>query len=311
MITIAATPEEALQASGEFRAGGTDLQTRRRAGISDGPLVDIRNLQGYDVISWRQDGGASLGALVTLHELAADPGFSRGYPGISQSAAGLATPQIRYMATLGGSLLQHTRCWYYRHPDFRCYKKGEPLCPARDGHNPNGVIFDLSPCVYPHPSTMGMALLAYDAQFETFGDNPRPIADLYGDGSDPARDHTLQPDQLLTQIHLPSPASGERTAYFRAISRAEAEWPTVEAMARLKIEDDRITMARLAVGGVAHIPMRLPQVEEALIGQPARPETVHNAAPLAAQGANPLPETRYKVDILIGTVLEVIERTLN
>ena len=149
MISIAKQMEQALQAEGEYRAGGTDLQARRRLGLSRGAIVDIRFLEGQEEISWGVEDALSLGTLVTLHQIATDPKVRQLYPGLAQSAGGLATPQIRHMATLGGALLQHTRCPYYRQPAFRCLKKGGEGCPARDGHIPNGVVFDLGPCVYP------------------------------------------------------------------------------------------------------------------------------------------------------------------
>jgi len=306
MITIAKQMEQALQAEGEYRAGGTDVQARRRSGLSRGAIVDIRFLEGQNEISWGAEDALSLGTLVTLHQIATDPKIRQLYPGLAQSAAGLATPQIRHMATLGGSLLQHTHCPYYRQPAFRCFKKGGEDCPARDGHIPNGIVFDLGPCVYPHPSTIGMALLAYDAQFVTHANGPRPVSALYGDGSDPRRDHTLQPGELLTKVLLPPPLTDEKAAYLRATSRAEAEWPSVEVLVRLQVNgdaaDSAITLARVAVGGVANIPMRLPGVEEALTGQPGTPDAFQSAAAQAAEGTTPLPQTGYKVVLLVNTI---------
>jgi len=310
MLTIATTLEEAAAAPGELRAGGTDVQERRRSGIASGPLVDISRLPGLNTIAWGDDGAATVGALVSIDAVARDERVRAGYPGLAQAAGGLATPQIRLMGTMGGALLQRIRCWYFRHPAFDCFKKGGEGCPARAGHNPNGVLFDLGPCAYPHPSTLGMALLAYEAQVEVNGRELRPAAALFGDGADPTRDHTLAPGELLTRIVLPPPIRGERAAYARAIGRAEAEWPLVEAIALLVVEDGQIRRARVVVGGVANIPLRLPAVEAALAGRPAAPETLAAAAERAADGATPLPETGYKARLLPATVLEVLERAV-
>jgi len=310
MITITTSLDEAVKIPGEYLAGGTDLMARRRVENSGDPLVDIRGITGLDTMTTAEDGTAALGALVTLQDVAADTTINQHYPGLAQSASSLATPQIRNMATLGGSLLQRTRCMYYRHPEFTCFKKGGPNCPARDGHSPNGVIFDLGPCVHPHPSTMGMALLAYDAQFVTYGSEPRPIAELYGDGSNPLFDHTLEPGEILAYLILPPSMAGEKSAYFRTTSRAAAEWPMVEILVRLVREDDQIKFARIAVGGVANIPLRLTIVEDALVGQPANKEIVREAAASAAEGANPLSDSAYKVDILVGTVVQALKMAL-
>ncbi|WP_461320452.1 FAD binding domain-containing protein [Bradyrhizobium elkanii] len=146
----------------EFRAAGTDLSERRRSGLSCGAIIDL----GPDTIGvvWNADGSARIGALTTIAAIASDPRLAEAYPGIAAAAQGLATPQIRHMATLGGNLAQRSRCWYFRNPQIACLKKGGADCPARSGNHLYHVTFDLGPCVAPHPSTMAMALLAYDAK---------------------------------------------------------------------------------------------------------------------------------------------------
>lgn len=310
MLTIVQRAEDVRSASGEIRAGGTDLHDRYHLGVSSGPIIDIHKLPGLDAISQEADGVTTIGALVTIDQVATHPSTAAGYGGLAKAADSLATPQIRWAATMGGALLQRTRCWFYRHPHYHCFKRGGDECYARDRHNPNGVIFDAGGCVYPHPSTLGAALLAYDAEVEVFAKGRMPMADLFGDGSDPTRDHMLEAGDLLTHIILPPPVAGERSAYFRAIARFEAEWPIVECMVRLVTEEGAITQAGVGVGGVAAVPMRLQNVEAALIGQPATQATLQAAAAVAAEHANPLPQTAYKVDFLMGTVLESLEQAL-
>jgi xanthine dehydrogenase YagS FAD-binding subunit len=305
------TWQEAVDSEGQIRAGGTDFQERYRKGLAHGPIIDISGLKAEQDITWNAAGAARIGALTTLHTIAYDERLRTAYPGLTYAAGDLATPQIRRIATLGGSLLQHTRCWYYRHPAFTCYKNGGERCYARDGHHQNGVCFDLGPCVHPHPSTTAMALLAYEADVEINGRPQQPITTLYGDGADPTRDHRLSAGEILTAVHLPPPQIGERAAYFRAISRAAAEWPLVEALARLVIRDERIEQAWVTVGGVANIPLRLTQVEAALTSQPATPAVLAAAAEQAAAGVSPLPQTGYKVKLLVGSVMEVLERATN
>lgn len=299
----------------EVRAGGTDLGERRRSGVSRGPVADLGRRPELSTVDWaRTDGGATIGALVTIAELAADARIGAGYPGLAAAAEALATPQIRRVATVGGNLLQRNRCWYFRHPATSCLKKGGTDCPARPGNHRYGVLFDLGPCVAPHPSTLGAALLAYGATVATDRRAALPVAEVFGDGSDGTRDHRLDTDEMLTRVTLPPPVPGEYAAYFRATSRAYAEWPLVEAVVRLRIdhgeggESATVAWAGVAVGAVAPVPLRLPSVEAALVGQPVTAAAFAAAATHALEGANPLPMTGYKAALLVGTVTEALER---
>jgi xanthine dehydrogenase YagS FAD-binding subunit len=294
-------------AAPEYRAAGTDLSERRRSGVSTGPLIDIASA-GERGISWGTDGAASIGALTTIAAIAADARIAAAYPGIAASAQGLATPQVRHLATLGGNLAQRSRCWYFRNPHFDCLKKGGSTCPARSGNHLYGVAFDLGDCVAPHPSTMAAALLAYDAEVTTDRRSGLSIAKLLGDGADGRADHTLAPGEMITTIALPAPLAGERAVYKRAISRSFAEWPLVELCARAVIEAGVFKRVHLAAGGIAPVPLRLAAAEAALQGKPANAATITAAAGLAVSGAKPLPMTGYKLDLLEGLVRDLLER---
>ena len=309
MTTTPASVDEARAAGGEYRAGGTDLQARLDMGVTTGPAVDLRGLPGLDAVEWHADGRARIGALVPVAVLAADERLGAAYPGLVRAAAALATPQVRATGTIGGNLLQRNRCWYFRNPAADCLQKTGADCPARAGNHLLGVCFDLGPCVAPHASTLGMALLAYEAEAEVAGDAPRPVAALY-DPRDGRRDHQLAAGDLLTHVLMPRPHSGERAAYVRATGRARAEWPLVEAVARLDVADETVIYARVAVGGVARVPLRLRRVEEELVGLAPGEDTLARVSMLAAEGANPLPMTGYKVRLLVGTVHEALERAL-
>jgi xanthine dehydrogenase YagS FAD-binding subunit len=307
MIRFPTRLEDAAGQEGILRAGGTDLTERRRLGLAPGELVDLRDVPGLDTIA-QEGAGVTLGAMARLHTIATHPLVAESYPAFAAAAGGLATPQIRAVATLGGSLLQRSRCWYFRNPEIQCLKKGGASCWARKGDHLHHGCFELGPCVAVHPSTLAMALLAYDASVSVHGADDRSVADLLGDGSDPRREHTLKEGQLLTAVHLPARVPGERSAYFRTISRAFSEWPLVECAARLRIEGGRVTMARVSVGGVAPVPLRLEKVETALSGGAATSEAYAAAAEHAREGTSPLPMTGYKVDLLVATVLETLER---
>jgi xanthine dehydrogenase YagS FAD-binding subunit len=297
----------AIGHGGELRAGGTDVTARRRTGRATGPFVDLAAVPGMRGVEWLPDGSARIGAMTTVAEIAADPRLRAAYPALTATAGGLATPQIRAVGTLGGNLLQRNRCWYYRNPRFVCFQTGGTGCPARDGQHLYSAVVDEGPCVAPHPSSVAVALLAHDgATADVHGRGPLPLAELYG--PDPTRDHLLDPAEVLLAVSLPPPLAGERAAYHRAIGRAEAEWPLVEAVARLVLDGDVVRRAAVAVGGVARTPLRLPEVEAALVGRPAAWDTLHAAAGQAMARCAPLPQTRYKVALLRDTVLEVLER---
>src|SRR5882757_5269946 len=195
-----------MTASAEFRAAGTDISERRRSGVSRGALIDIAATPDMIGIEWGADSAAQIGAFTTIGAIAADARIAQAYPGVAASALGLATPQIRHLATLGGNLAQRSRCWYYRNPDIACLKKGGPDCPARSGNHLYSVAFDLGPCVAPHPSTMAAALLAYDASVVT-GQRTLTIGKLLGDGSS-AADNALHAREMIRAVALPPPLTG-------------------------------------------------------------------------------------------------------
>ena len=298
----------ASTAMSEFRAAGTDLSERRRTGVSRGPIVDLIASSETTGIVWGADGAARIGAAISIAAVAADAQVVRAYPGLAAAAGGLATPQIRHLATVGGNLAQRSRCWYFRNPHFSCFKKGGSECPSRSGNHLYGVAFDLGPCVAPHPSTLAAALLAYDAKVATDKRSGLSIADVLGDGKNGASDHALQAGEAITSIQLPAPLANERAFYRRAISRTHAEWPLVEVVVRAVVAGGRFETVAVAAGGIAPVPLRLTNVERASIGQPATEATVESAAKGATAGANPLPMTGYKLDLLQGLVRDLLGR---
>src|SRR5437879_703322 len=296
-----------IASASEFRAAGTDLSERRRSGVSKGPVIDLV-LPGDASIIWGDDGAATIGAFATIADIATDQRIKDAYPGVSATALGVATPQIRHLATLGGNLAQRSRCWYFRNPHIACLKKGGSDCPARSGNHLYHVVFDLGPCVAPHPSTMAAALLACEAKVTTDRRNSLTIGDILGDGSNGSADNALQPGEMIKSIELPLPLQGERALYKRAISRTHAEWPLVEICARAVIKDGAFQFVRLAAGGIAPVPLRLVAAEAALQGKPANIATIAVAAERATSGAKPLPMTGYKLDLMKGVVQDLLER---
>ncbi len=279
-----------------FFTGGTDVMDRKRNRVLHGDLVD----RFGEVKSGIKHSAKScvISAGTTVSQLAEDEKIRANYAGLGQSAGDLANPQIRNQATVGGCLTQATRCMYFRHPHLKCLKKGDDVCAGRNATNENGVLFDQGGCNHPHPSTLGMALLAYDATIVIDGKNEIPVGDLYGTGENGTRDHLLNEGELITEIKLPAPVKGEKSAYFRAAARSMAEWALCEVLVRLSVKAGRITSASIAVGGVSQVPVRLTEVEQALVGQSADEASLAEAAKTATNGATPMSGAEYKAVLL-------------
>nr|UXE46111.1 hypothetical protein Hi04_10k_c5653_00026 [uncultured bacterium] len=282
----------------EWRAGGTDIQDRHRRHLSIGTPVDIPSRPDLIALEWDPDGGVTMGALVRIAAIAGDDRMRTSYAGLAAAAGDLATPQIRAVATIGGGLLQRTRCWYYR-AGFSCFKSGGDACPARDGDHRYGACFDIGPCVWPHPSTLGMALAAYDAHVMLQNGRTMTIAELYGDGRDPHCDHQLLDEDLLTRVRLAPPVAGERSSYVRVAGRALAEWPYVEVVARAAVDSrGRVSFARVSLGGVATVPIRVDELERALLGRPLDRSTIEALAADSLTTFAIVPDVRYKLAMI-------------
>jgi xanthine dehydrogenase YagS FAD-binding subunit len=155
---------------------------------------------------------------------------------------------------------------------------------------------------------MGMALMAYEATIELADNQSLSAEGLFGDGQDPTREHTLPPGSFLRAVSLPAPVANERAAYVRVISRARAEWPLVEVLVRLVVDNGTVTLARVAMGGVANIPLRLKSVEALLEGKPAIEDTWRNAAKPAAEGVSMTLETRYKAPMIVTAIEDALQK---
>ncbi|MDS1271023.1 FAD binding domain-containing protein [Lipingzhangella sp. LS1_29] len=301
----------------EFRAGGIDTTSRQVLNRASGPFVDLADIADLRGLHPPRDGQpAWVGATTTLAELHSDPHIRTSYPGLAAAVAEIATPEVRSRATIGGNLLQRNRCPYYRSPDFDCHQTGADQCPAHEAGAASSLLVNLGPCVAPHPSTIALALLAHDATVLVDPEGERSVPELLGDGTDPTHDHQLAAHEILTGVRLPAPPAQECAAYHRLTRRSTAEWPLVETLVRLGIpapadqEGTRprapatIRWARVAVGGVARVPLRLRSVEDALLDRPASAETVQAAAGLAGTTDTPCQT------LVRASVLEALERAM-
>ncbi len=310
MIALPTTAAEAAallagRPDAVLRAGGTDLADLRHRGLRRGPTVDLRDVGGLDEIA-AVEGGLRIGARVRLAALAEHPLVRASWPGLAATAGGLATPQVRAVATLGGSLLQDVRCWYFRDPASQCLKKGGSRCLAREGDALHHACYDLGACIAPHPSTMAVALLALDATVEIEGAPARTMPELLGEGTDPRRTHALPAGAVLTHVVIPPPAVGARAAYRRTIQRSRAEWPLVEAYVQYEEEGGRIVRPRVAVGGVANRPLRLAEVEAALTGLSVDADAESALRAVDARARSGPKATAWRARLVVPTLLDTL-----
>ncbi|HZQ80909.1 MAG TPA: xanthine dehydrogenase family protein subunit M [Gaiellaceae bacterium] len=300
--------EEAVRAAADgarFLGGGTNLVDLMKLGVETPErLIDVTRLPGG--VEELPCGGLRIGAAVKNNALAQDPRVRMQYPVLSQALLAGASGQLRNLATVGGNLLQRTRCLYFMDVTKPCNKR-EPGagCSAREGVDENLAILGWSEaCVATHPSDMAVALTALDAVVVTH-ERRIPLVDFHRlPGDEPERDTVLEPGELIVAVELP-PVEG-RSAYRKVRERASFAFALVSVAAVLRVEDGTISDVRIALGGVAHKPWRATRAEEALRGGPATPERFAAAAEAELAEARPLSGNAYKVPLARNTIRRVL-----
>lgn len=300
---------EALKALGREGAhplaGGTDLIGALKRGIvAPDQLINLKSIPGLAEIRQQPDGGLAIGALARLSEIAAHPLVLQQYPILAQAIACVATPQIRNLGTLGGNLCQRPRCWYYRHPDFPCLRKGGNGCPAVAGQNRYHAILGGHGCSIVHPSDTAPALIALDVRARLAGsDGPRelPLAEFFaGPEADPTRETVLQPGEILTEIQLPPPLLDTRSLFLKAAERQATDFALASVAVLLASQEGKVTHARVVLGGVAPIPWRVLKAEDILLEQGISAEVIQRVCEAAVEGARPMSQNAYKVPLVKG-----------
>ncbi len=283
-------------------AGGTDLLGELKERIKNPKrLVNLKTIPELSEIRYDSKTGLTIGALATLSQLERHPVIREKFSILSQAASSAATPQLRNMGTVGGNLCQKPRCWYYRSFRFPCWLKGGEQCFAEDGENQHHAILGAERCHAVHPSDLAPALTALDATLRVVGpdlDGEISLEELYTQPSESRRQMTiLGPDELIVEVRVPSPKDGSRGVYLKAMERQSWSFALVSVAAQVSFEGERITDARLALGGVAAIPWRAKDSEKILTGQKFSEELAKQAAEAAVAGAQPLRDNGYKVPL--------------
>lgn len=315
--SIVAASEELAKSTTQARvvakAGGMDLLDLMKEGIvRPRRIVNLRTLTALPGIEYEPRKGLTLGALVTLSQIASNSTLRERYGALAEAAGHAATPQVRNAATIGGNLLQRPRCWYLRNERF--YDAATPRPSLQDGEYQYHAIFDNAESALVHASTPATALLAYDAVVHLQNhrrERDVPLAQfLLPPQMNRDRDAAIEPNEILTHISVPAHTGAARSAYHKQTERDSYDWPICDVAVVLSLDGSRVADARIAMGWVAPVPRRATASEQALIGNQVDEKLAAHAAKLAVEGATPLPTNAYKVQVLETVVRRTILKAL-
>ena len=305
----AAAAVEAGADGATYLGGGTNLVDLMKLGVAEpARLVDVSRLP-HDAIE-ATDSGLRIGAAVRNTDLATHPLVRERYPVLSQALLAGASGQLRNLATVGGNLLQRTRCSYFQDVTKPCNKRAPgTCCPEREGeHRTHAILRHSEHCVATHPSDMAVALAAIEATVEvrsSAGVRTIPIPGLHRlPGDRPQHDTVLNPGDLITAVELGPPVP--RSVYRKVRDRASFAFAVFSVAAAVQLDDGVVREARIALGGVAHVPWRAERAEAVLRGREPTPEAFAEAAEAELEQAQPLRDNAFKVQL----ARNVIVRTL-
>jgi xanthine dehydrogenase YagS FAD-binding subunit len=300
-------------ADAKILAGGIDLLGELKEGIiAPQRIVNIKGISGLRYIRFSEKEGLRLGALVTLEEIETHQVIRQRYTALAEAAHSVGTPQIRNVGTIGGNLCQRPRCWYYRDEHTKCLKKGGPMCFAYNGENKYHAILGGGPCYIVHPSDCAPALIAFRASVTVVsprGQRTVPLEEFF---VLPSRrlDHEtiLEPDEIVTEIRVPTPAPNTRSTYLKFKERDSHDFAIVGAAVVMRLKGKVCEDVRIVLSGVAPIPWRSPEAEAVLKGKAITPELAEQAGKAAVAKAQPLAQNAYKVPLTQAIVKQAVLR---
>jgi xanthine dehydrogenase YagS FAD-binding subunit len=309
--------ELAREPGAKFIGGGTNLLDLYKSGIEKPVrLVDVSRLS-LSRIEELPGGGLRIGAMATNTAVGTDPLVRQRYRVLSEALLNGATTQLRNMATVGGNLLQRTRCYYFTDPAFTHCNKRDPGsgCDALDGHQRIHAILGASPhCIATHPSDMAVALAALDAVVHLQGaDGERqvPLIDFHRLPEDhPEIDTVIRPGELITAVELPPMPFARHSHYLKVRDRASYAFALVSVAVAVDLDGDNIRDVRIALGGVAHKPWRAPEAEALLRGQAISSELLARAGAAVVSGARPYPGNAFKVQLAQRAIVRALQTVI-
>ncbi|MER9708450.1 xanthine dehydrogenase family protein subunit M [Mesorhizobium sp. M0204] len=310
--SVDAAREAAALPGAMLLAGGTTLVDLAKCGVAEPEIVvDITHLTGLDTIVI-DDRGATVGALAGMSTVADHAGIKSRFPAVSEALWQAASAQLRNMATIGGNLMQRTRCPYFRDPsNFPACNKRSPGsgCSAIGGVTRGHAVLGTSEaCIATYPGDLAVALVAFDAIVH-LGDRQIAVDNFFLlPGSTPDNEHAIEPGEVITAIGIPASAAARRSTYLKVRDRQSYEFAAASAAVGVEFEADGRTIRdlRVALGGVATKPWRARAVEEALKGKVLEPEVVRQASLLAVEGAVDHGANHYKIQLAPRVVARAI-----
>lgn len=288
---------ELIADNGMYLAGGNDtLGLLKEYLASPNILVNIKSLPGLDKIEHGNDSW-KIGALVTVAQIENDSEIAKTFPGLQQAAAEVGSQQIRNVASVGGNLAQHSRCWYFRHRDTLCMKKGGDLCYARHGENRYHSLFTGNTCISPVVSNLATAFAALDAKAIVLRDGketPMTMAELYqGAWENPQSHNSLKPGDLIVRVEIPTARTS--SAFIQMSDKHAFDWALVSCAAAAKVVDGKFSQARVAVGCISPVPWQVEAANQFLEDKMLDEDIVSTAADMILKGAEPHEHNGYKI----------------
>jgi xanthine dehydrogenase YagS FAD-binding subunit len=286
----------------EVLAGGTDLLGLMKDFVlTPKRVVNIKHIAGLEAITTEPDGGARIGALVTLDRLVEASHIRQNYPALAQTVADAASPQIRNMATLGGNLCQRPRCWYFRNGMGLLPKNPDGKSMVVEGDNRyHAILGNEGPAHFVSPSTIAPMLIAYGTRVRIAGpDGERELAlekFFRIPASDTEREHDLKPNELVTEIVLPA-VKNVRAANYEVRQKASFDWPLATAAAVLQMNGSKVQSARIVLGAVATVPWVSEEAAQAMAGKIIDERTAAAAGEAAVGKARSLSHNNYKIKL--------------
>jgi xanthine dehydrogenase YagS FAD-binding subunit len=312
---------DAVRAAGtetaRFIAGGTNLVDLMKYDVErPSLLVDIHRLPGLDRIEETGSGGLKIGALVTNSNVAYDGRVERRYPLLSRAILSGATAQLRNAASTGGNLMQRTRCYYFYDPATACNKRAPGSgCDAIGGVNRiHAILGTSSSCIATHPSDMCVALAALEAVVHVSGpDGGRkiPFAEFHRlPGGTPEHETNLGPGEMIVAVELPQRGFAEHYTYLKLRDRLSYAFALVSVAVGLELDGERIGAARIALGGVAHKPWRVPEAEAVLEGAAPGADVFWGAADRLIEGAQGYGENDFKIPLAREAIVRALRQAV-